>query len=528
MARITQYTQENTPQAVNQAQASAASFGGNQAGLMAQADALQQSAQAAADTGERIAQIETKRRNRVDTINVARMADSFYNDAFAEYNRALAEDDIIDPSTTDKFNARIREKSAEILSKFEGSEEARAKLELEIMNQASAFTRQMTTTGIAAQRDFITKKASDKIATLSAQVRENPAKFNEIMMAADGVVKELSPALYAEDEAAMTAAAREQITLTALNTYIDRGMYDDANAFIDANPAILASLQPEMQRRVLGEINAGIADRDKVINEAKKKRDLLEWGEGVTGQKVDNMSALNFILGTNVKKTDEQVISDIANIYNMRPEEVPPEVIMKVKYPDIKLFDAESDPNKDFSADGKISVSGVQKAIKPIVLTAEEIRRQRTMLNIAIEQAKAGNKAAGQAAVTAFKKMLDPTSAVMEGEITMLAEAEGLSGRIDKMFDPGKPVSNEQLEELKSFGEKFTDDLLKSKKSKLDGYLKDSDSRGFRRIDIGLPKEVYADIFGTETLEGNNVPAPTGLDKLSDDELRRMLEEMDQ
>jgi len=162
-------------------------------------------------------------------------------------------------------------------------------------------------------------------------------------------------------------------------------------------------------------------------------------------------------------------------------------------------------------------------------LNAETIRTQRTMLNIAIEQAKNGNKAAGQAAVTAFKKMLDPTSAVMEGEIAMLGQAEGLSGRIDKMFDPGKPVSSDQLDELKAFGEKFTDDLLKSKKTKLDNYLIDSDSRGFRRVDIGLPTEVYKDIFGTETVGEikPDAPAPAGLNEMSEDDLQRMLDEME-
>lgn len=530
MPKITQYTQENLPTTVNQGrQASAEDFGGNQAGLLAQAEASQSMANAATQAADVVTGIETKRRNRIDTINVARMTDSFYNDAFNEYNRTLAEDDIIDPATTDKFNNTIREKSAALLANFQGSPEARAKLEMEIMNQASTFTRQMTATGIGAQRKFITEKASQKINTLVSQVRENPASFNEVMQQADMVVKELSPALYAEDEMALSKAAREQVSMSVLTTYLDRGMYDDANALIDSNPAVLENIQPEMQRRILGEIDQGIKERNKVFDEANKKKELLQWGEQMTGQKVDPMAALNYIMGTELKKTDEQVLSDVANIYGMKPEDLPPEVTLKVKYPNLSLFDNDVDPNKEFGPGNKLTVSGVKKSIAPIVSTAETIRTQRTMLNIAIKQAKNGNKAAGQAAVTAFKKMLDPTSAVMEGEITMLATAESLSGRIDKMFDPGKPVSNEQLDELKAFGEKFTDDLLKNKKRKIDGYLVDADSRGLPRVAIGLPTDVYKDIFGTEVVETQEplTPTPAGLEGLSDDDLQRMLAEME-
>jgi hypothetical protein len=530
MANINQYTQENMPVAVNQGRpAQADDFGGNQTGLMAQAKAGSDMASALGQVGEQIGAIETKRRNRLDTINIARTADSFYNDAFGEYNRTMSEDDIIDPSTTDKFNENIRGKAAAVLSTFQGSPEAKARLELEIMNQASTFTRQMTETGLGAQRKFIVGKAGEKINALVAQIQENPASFNEIMLQSDKVVDEYAGGLYAEDEKALRKAGREQIAITTLNSYTDRGMYDEANALIDSNPAILEFINPTEQRNVLSRINQGINERKKVFEDAKKKKDLLEWGEGITGQKVDSMAALNFIMGSDIKRPNDDVLSEIAAIYKMKPEDLPPEVTLKVKYPDLKLFDSDVDPNKDFGPGNKITVSGIKKSVSPIVLNAETIRTQRTMLNIAIEQAKNGNKAAGQAAVTAFKKMLDPTSAVMEGEIAMLGQAEGLSGRIDKMFDPGKPVSSDQLDELKAFGEKFTDDLLKSKKTKLDNYLIDSDSRGFRRVDIGLPTEVYKDIFGTETVGEikPDAPAPAGLNEMSEDDLQRMLDEME-
>jgi hypothetical protein len=528
MPKITQYTQENTPTAVNQGrQAQAADMGGNQAGIMAQAQASQDIANAAGQAADVVTGIETKRRNRIDTINVARMADNFYNDAFSEYNRALAEDDIIDPATTEKFNNTIRSKSAAVLAGFQGSEEARARLEMEITNQASQFTRQMTSTGIGAQRQFIMKKAGDKISTLTSQISENPASYNEVMQQGDMIVKELAPALYAEDEMALSKAMKEQISVSALNSYIDRGMYDDANSLIDANPAILENMQPETQRRVLGEIAQAQKERNKVIDEAQKKKALLEWGQGVTGQKADPMAALNFIMGYDLKKSDEQVLTDVANIYGMKPEQLPPEVTLKVKYPDLKLFDAETDQNKDRGEGGRLTAQGISKNLAPIVSSVEDIRNRKLMLDTAIEQGKAGNLAATQAAVIAFRKMLDPTSAVMQSEFETQKDAASISDRIDLMFSPGKTITASQLDELKQFTDQFAQDLIKSKKKKADFLLTDADTRLMRRIDVGLPNEVYKDLFGTDVVgEKTDTPAPAGLDALSEDDINRMLEEM--
>ncbi|TXH10049.1 MAG: hypothetical protein E6R04_06355 [Spirochaetes bacterium] len=529
MARITQYTREATPTAVNAGrQATAQDMGGNQAGLYAQAEAARSTAQASDQAGEVAARIETKRRNRIDVINMARMTDSFYNDAFSEYNRTLSEQDIIDPATAEKFNETIRSKSAEILSTFQGSPDAKAKLESEIMNQASAFTRQMTAASMSAQRKFLLDKAGGKITSLAQQIPEDPTKFNEIMMQADAVISDFSPGLYAEDEEAMRRAARSQVSLSALNTYIDRGMYEEANELIDNNPAILESIEPGTQRRLLTDIDTGLKERKKTFDEVNKKRDLLRIGEEMTGQKVDPISALNFLMDANFKKPDQEIIQDVANIYKINPEDVPAEIVLKIKHPDLKLNSEEVDPNKDYGPGNKLTISGLNKKLSPVVLSAEQTRIQMQMMQASVEQARAGNKVAGQGAVTAFKKMLDPNSAVMEGEITMVAAAEGLAGRLDKMFDPGKPVSTEQLAELEAFADDFTKRLMESKKKRIDQILIESDSRGFRRIDIGLPETVYKDIFGTDVVGEikPDAPAPAGLEKLSDDELQRMLDEM--
>jgi len=241
------------------------------------------------------------------------------------------------------------------------------------------------------------------------------------------------------------------------------------------------------------------------------------------------MAALNFITGGSFKKTDEEIINDVANIYKMKPEDIPAEMMLKIKYPDLKLMDGDVDPNKDFGPGNKLTVGGISKKIAPVIASAESTRMQISMMNSSIAQARAGNKVAGQAAVTAFKKMLDPTSAVMEGEIKMVADTEGLRGRIDKMFDPGKPVSAEQLADLEAFAADFTKKLMDSKKSKIDDLLVDADTRGFRRVDIGLPATVYKDIFGTDVVGDikTDTPAPVGLENISEDDLKRMLDEME-
>lgn len=526
MPKITQYTRETLPTQLNQGRrATADDFGGNQAGLMAEAQAAQDTANAMADTSQKIVAVEQKRRNRIDTINVARMADSFYNEAFNEYNRALSEDDIVDPSTADKFNTTIREKSAALLSNFSGSPEARARLEMEVMGQASQFTRQMTQTSVSAQREFIVSKAGDKISFLASQVRENPASFNEIMQQADMVVKEFSPALYAEDELAVQRAAREQVSLSALNSYVDRGMYEDANTLIDTNPAILENLQPETQRMILNEINTGIRERDKAVEDVKKKINVIKTAAEELGVDVPGSAIFSAATGVNNAQTPS---AKIAEFERMIGEEATPSVIAKIGF-GVDL--PEVDHNKEFVGEN-LTIKGIGMRIKqPYEAAAASVIFLEKVKLQADEFLNTGNSQAGLAAMISFNKMIDDGGVVREGDLKISAQGNSALDNLQLMMDrvgKGGIATPEQVRQMKESAEIFTKSVLDASKAYIDPYLLDAQKRGYRMLDIGIPKESYARVFGTDSIGDikPDTPAPAGLTDLSDDELQRMLSEM--
>lgn len=527
MPTIKQYTRQNMPQQLNQGRsATAADFGGDQSGLMAQAQAGQDVANALEQTSEIATKIETKRRNRLDTINAARINDSFYNEAYNEYNRVLAEDDIIDPATTDKFNSTIRDKSAAVLANFQGSPDARARLEVEIMNQASQFTRQMTQTGIGAQREFVVKKAGDKISTLVTQISKDPSMFNDIMIQADSVVKDFSPALYAEDELALAKAAREQISMAVLNTYIDRGAYDDANALIDSNPAVLENINPEAQRRVLNEINNGIKERNKAVDEVKNKIDVIRTAAKELGVEVSGTAIFSAATGVNDAQTPSAKIAEFERIVG---EQATPSVIAKIGF-GVDL--PEIDHNKEFVGEN-LTIKGIGMRIKePYEAAAASVIFLEKVKLQADEFLTTGNNQAGLAAMISFNKMIDDGTAVREGDLQISAQGNSAFDNLKLMMDrvgKGGIATPEQIKQMKSSAEIFTKSVLDASKAYIDPYLQDAESRGFRMLDIGIPKESYARVFGTDIIGEiePETPTPAGLSDMSEDDLQRMLAEME-
>lgn len=522
MSRLGQYTAQNRVTPISGRPASAADFDTG----AAQLSGLSQSTQQLSDA---VVRVQQRRQSRLDVIARTRAEADFTEKAQNELTRIMSEEDIVDPGVMDLYRSALDTHATEVMTGFSGSDDARAGLEATIASIQSSFAQKMNENSLSAQRKFIMKEAGGRVTPLVAQVRENPASINDVFLQADALVAEFAPAMFPEDETAFKDSVRAQISMATIESFIDNGEYKDANEFIGMNPLIMESIPANKQADLLKQIDAGLEKRNQALEGVRMRKEILEFGKELTGMSVDPVAELNFLVPEgDFEQTDDQKLQNIAEIYKMDVHEIPPEITMKVKYPEIKLFDQEVDQNKEFGPDGKLTISGIKKNMAPVVKEIENIKTKKLLLDNALEEGRQGNKAATQAAVIAFKKILDPTSAVMEGEVRMQAEAESISGRLDKFFEPGKQLSNEQMDEIEQMTKSFVDDFLSIGKTKVDNFLTDSDSRGFRRLDVGLPRNVYKDMFGTDILgTEQNEPASDGLSDISTEELQRMLEALE-
>lgn len=518
MPRINQYTRQVAPQGLN-VQASADDFGAAQGRVMEQAGNV------AIEINER--QIEAARRlqAREETIKVMREIDKFNNEAFNELNRAQTEEDIVDPAVSTGFNQRIRENMQNILNNYQGSPEGKAKLESELMDITSKYGQQMNIKALGAQRAFIMGKAGEKMNQLTAQVLQDPSSFGETLQRGYAVVDDLSAAMSYEDAESLRGAFKANLSENAVYHYIDKGDYETASDFIANNPDVMEFLPPEKQRQMLKQIDSGIAQKRKAIDEVKEKVEVFNWMSDKLGVKPDPYQVMSAVTGVDIGEPPDKTLKRYADTFGLAPEDVPSDVVAQIRFPQLKLNkQTEMDPNKAYGPDNKLTVSGIADKIKKPRDLAINMSMQSDM---ALEAIKAfendGNNAALIAAITSFKKILDPTSAVMEGEVRLQAEADDLANRIERYFVPGQVIGTGQVKEIKSLIGGLRKKYIGLQKAEIDPLLEDADARGFRRIDLNMPETVYNDVF-RKGVEGVPEEAKKGsLSEMTTEDLEKML-----
>jgi hypothetical protein len=500
MAKITQYTRETMPQSVNQGrQATAADFGGNQTGLMAQADAAQDIAQAIGQAGETINKIEVKRANRIETINRVREAEQFYNEAFEEFNRTQTEGDLVNPATADEFNKKLREKAAVFITNHTGSEESRAVLESKILSAQGDFSRQMTSNSLLAQRKFIMDKAGGAINALSNKVRDNPRLLGDVMKEADAVISEFSSALYPEDEIDLIAAAQEQIAVNAIYSYTDSGQYEDAKALINENPFFIKSLNPDSQRRILTEIDRGIREKDQKTREIKNNITAIRTAAEELGVEISGPAVFSAVTGVTNAQTPQAKIDEFARATNTTTEKLTPSIIAKIGFGVDLPAASEIDYNKEFTPSGDMTPKGIGGKVKPNFDRAAAVKTYKDKIDGAIGLFRAdGNTQALLSAMITFQKALDDGAVVREGDIVLQRSAQGLSAQIGgflKQLESGQVVGDALVTQMQSTMENFATNALMSEKAMIDPLLDEADRLGYRRVNI-IPDSSYNAVFG--------------------------------
>ncbi len=496
MPNIKQYTRQVEPQQLNNVRADASSFGGDTTGLQMQARALQQTADAAQGASDAVNAVHQRILTREDTVNRVREADKFYQESFDEFNRAQTEQDLTDPAVVKKFNQDLRDKASKYISGHTGSPDSRAKLEAQITDMTSQFTRQMTSNGLQAQRKFIMAKAADQINLLAKQAADNPGDIGNIFKQADAVVQDLSPALYPEDEIDMVHAAQEQISLSALQSYTDSGRYEDAKKLIDDNPFFMQALNPNAQRSILSTIQTGIQSRNEEVTKVKNKMSAIKTAAQELGVDVSGPALFSAVTGIEDAQTPEAKLNQFAAAVGKKPEELTPSVIAKVGF-GVDLPEADQiNYNKEYTPNGDMTPLGIQGRIKTPFEKAAAAKTFMNKVNGAIGQFRNdGNKQALLTAMITFQKALDEGAVVREGDIVLQREAQSLSDSISLWAKPGQIVGNELVDEMEATMNNFTMQALKSAKTQIDPILAEGDRLGYKRVNT-LPKESYDAVFG--------------------------------
>lgn len=455
------------------------------------------------DIKQKIDEEQRVKMNRYDTIQSARLSSNYKNEIDGEFVKFSQEQDLVDPNSIKDFRSIVEGKTGEYLSKFDGSADARDKLEIELLALQDTYMANMRTKSDNAQTEFILGAWGSELDRIASEVSSNPNNLDVAFQQIEGLGIKYENAMYPEDEYRLKKNAKSVIVESALKTYIDSGRLDAADAlYSDFSKKEL--LSPEKQRQYGEVIYKAQAVKAEALGKQSIRRDHINQIESA-GIELDPLTTMRYIQTGDVdlQKSKRQLLKDYADDTHRSIEQIPMEEQLAITNPTAAtaMREIKGDPNKRFGPDGKLNEAGVVSEIAPPMERIRLLRTKLLGLKTAVEEFRSSKSGvAVQTAITTFKQTFEPNSAVMEGEVRMIAETRGLSDRLETFINMGQGIGAEQVEEMWRMADNFVKEASAAEKAKVDPTLEYAISKGMHRVSIGASSEQYFEAFGTEEL----------------------------
>lgn len=178
--------------------------------------------------------------------------------------------DLADPEAGETYRTLLDEEKVRILQSYQGSEVGRERLAIrleEIHTQQALAAGQKVAT---AQRQRVMDYLGDEGARLTQRVLSDPTSFTSVLDEGDTLILDLSPGLTVEDEEQLRDSLRQEITTSALNSYLMRGDLQGARGVLET-PGVPEMLTPEDQRKFAQAFAEADRARTEAVREAQAK-----------------------------------------------------------------------------------------------------------------------------------------------------------------------------------------------------------------------------------------------------------------
>lgn len=273
MPRIRQVSRQAAPETqMRTPAAQAEDFGGG--------EGLAQAGQQISQFAERVAEVQARKQNRVDSVARAKIRTKYLSYLNDEAMRVQSEEDITQPSTLAAFGTRARDYMNNLIATHEGSEESKARL---MMNLEEAFSQQSRTLSSFAVSEGkkLVNQALDSEFTRAAVQAAATGDLDAGLAEVDVLVDEeygggLSPA----EEAEARLRGRGLVYTNMYMTALEEENMENAKALL-ANDDFRVSVGDDAYRRY----KLDFLSKQKTENEAMTQyNNNLEVARAITGE----------------------------------------------------------------------------------------------------------------------------------------------------------------------------------------------------------------------------------------------------
>lgn len=450
---------------------------------------------------QQIAAVQEKKQTRYDTIQRARAVSGYQTEIDNEFAKFSQENDMTDPEAPKMFGQLVRKKGKDYIAKHVGSEDSMVSLELQITGLADQYSMRMSETSRGAQKEFITNAVNGHINRITNEVYNDPNNLDIAFKQLNGLMTEYGSALDSVDEMTLIETAQSMVVEGAINSFIDVGDYESAQELVNSNDRFIEAMPPKQQMSLLSRINRGISMQDEEASKMTRNMNAIKSAAESAGVNLSGAQVFSAATGIKPEQTPEQKITSFQKSIGLTDQQMTPEIAAKIGFGVDLPSNSDIDMNKDRLPDGGYTPKGIGAIIKPAY---ENAANAKIMIDKVLLQSQAflddGNKQAGLAAQISFQKLIDDGAMVREGDIKLSAEGLSAYDRLqlnyEKTFGEGGTATPTQVAEMMESSKIFGQSVMEASKTYIDPYLEEAHAKGYRMLDIGLPRQSYDDVFG--------------------------------
>lgn len=418
---------------------------------------LAKTGNALAGVGDKMIAIQARESAQQEALGRAEAITGMNEKLRTEFDRLKTEGDFSKQDTVLGFGKFIRDTENEFLSNAGGSEDNQRRLRERFSGIRSTYLGQAGTLAAEQSRKVIGNAMGNSISGLTANALNNPASLTELIKALDADIDNYGPAMTPEDEITYRAKGRSELAASALEGLVNRGNFRGARELMNETPGLMEMLGPDRQRQINGQITALERSESEAATKGAREREALDQFLGRPST-IQERVALKF--GKQERSLPETVSDyetvlkrklnqdELMQVLKLNPEKAQTTAGKAIqdrqmfvsqfgeKSPQVMAFDEAnlSDPTK---------LSDVAGIRKEFTTQSQDFVKIRDAYN-KIEAAASEPSAAGDLAmIFGYMKILDPISAVREGEQASAANAASVPERVRAQYN--RALTGERL-----------------------------------------------------------------------------------
>ena len=237
--------------------------------------AVEQSGRQVFGLGLQMAAADQRVRTREDTVERARDISDYNNTSATELRRLQTEDDLSNAAVSERYGAFLAKLQGQIISDHGGSEDSKAALLVRLEGIRGGYIDRAAGLTVAAQRHRVIATMGESLNILTKNAYQAPGMLSVLFESLDESIDDMAPALTPEDELNLRTSGRQAITLSALNSFLDRGAIREAKAIL-ALPGLDQVLSPADQTNLHRRIAASEQAEAQALFEGRAKLIELE------------------------------------------------------------------------------------------------------------------------------------------------------------------------------------------------------------------------------------------------------------